>query len=312
VDRNPSQATTSTQGPPGGQHRAGHAAAGRDDTGHPGEDVAPEPASQPPSRPASENVHLREVTASYGGRPAVAGVNLDVFARQVTALIGPSGCGKSTLLRCINAMHLTVHGATVQGQILVGGQDINAEGIDPVHVRRRVGMVFQRPNPFPTMTIYDNVIAGLRLGSKGTRGRNTTLDDAVEGALTAAGLWNEVKDRLKAPGGGLSGGQQQRLCIARALAVQPQVLLMDEPCSALDPISTMAIEDTIGDLKQRYTVVIVTHNMQQAARVSDTTAFLTLAGVGEPGHLVEAGPTETIFSSPGEKATEDYISGKVG
>jgi phosphate transport system ATP-binding protein len=265
--------------------------------------------SQPaPTEPAG--IHIHELTASYGGRPAVAGVDLAIAPREVTAMIGPSGCGKSTLLRCLNGMHLTIPGASVTGQVLLGATDIFSERIDVVALRRKVGMVFQRPNPFPTMSIYDNVTAGLRLGARHHRRAN--YDDVVERALSQAQLWNEVKDRLNAPGGGLSGGQQQRLCIARAVAVEPEVLLMDEPCSALDPISTLAIEDLIKDLKRRFTIAIVTHNMQQAARISDITAFLTVPHPGSPGVLVEAGPTDKIFSKPVQKATEDYISGRFG
>jgi phosphate transport system ATP-binding protein len=256
-------------------------------------------------------IDIRELTAGYGGRPAVAEVNLTIEPKAVTALIGPSGCGKSTLLRCINRMHLTVPGAYATGTVELDGTDIHAPGIDPVEVRRHIGMVFQRPNPFPTMSIRDNVLAGLRLGRK-VRHVSHHDSEVVERALTQAGLWHEVKDRLAKPGAGLSGGQQQRLCIARALAVAPNVLLMDEPCSALDPISTLAIEDLIATLKQNYTIVIVTHNMQQAARVSDTTAFLNLAAAGEPGRLIEAAPTTAIFNNPKEKATEDYITGRFG
>jgi phosphate transport system ATP-binding protein len=257
----------------------------------------------------SSRVDIIDLSAGYGARPAVSDINLVIDAKRVTALIGPSGCGKSTLLRCINAMHLTIPGATVVGRVEHNGVDIYSGKIDPVDVRRRVGMVFQRPNPFPTMSIADNVVAGLRLGREGRRKNH---DDAIEKALTRAGLWKEVKDRLQKPGASLSGGQQQRLCIARALAVEPAVLLMDEPCSALDPISTLTIEDTIAELKERYTIVIVTHNMQQAARVSDVTAFLTIRGAGEPGQLVESGSTSDIFNAPRERATEDYITGKVG
>ncbi|WP_280701236.1 phosphate ABC transporter ATP-binding protein [Kitasatospora sp. GP82] len=250
-----------------------------------------------------------DLTASYHGRPAVAGVNLKIEPRQVTALIGPSGSGKSTLLRCMNSMHLTVPGAGVTGSVLLDDVDIYTAKISPVEIRQRVGMVFQRPTPFPTMSIRDNVLAGLHLGRRLGRGSH---DDLVEQALVRAGLWHEVKDRLKAPGGRLSGGQQQRLCIARALAVEPEILLMDEPCSALDPSATLTVEDLIKEIKQTYTVVIVTHNLQQAARVADTTAFLTVPAAGEPGRLVEVGPTERIFSTPRQQATEDYITGKAG
>jgi phosphate transport system ATP-binding protein len=227
----------------------------------------------------------------------------------VTAFIGPSGCGKSTFLRSLNRMHEVVPGARIEGRVLLDDEDIYAADIDPAAVRRTIGMVFQRPNPFPTMSIYDNVAAGLRLN--GVR-RRSDLDAAVERSLRGANLWEEVRSRLNKPGAGLSGGQQQRLCIARAIAVEPQVLLMDEPCSALDPISTLAIEDLIFELKDRYTIVIVTHNMQQAARVSDTTAFFTLRGPGEPGYLVEVDSTQKIFTNPSEKRTEDYITGRFG
>ncbi|HVX70291.1 MAG TPA: phosphate ABC transporter ATP-binding protein PstB [Mycobacteriales bacterium] len=245
----------------------------------------------------------------YGSAQAVADVNITIEPKSVTAFIGPSGCGKSTLLRSLNRMHEVIPGASIKGQVLLDDENIYAAGVDPAAVRRTIGMVFQKPNPFPTMSIYDNVAAGLRLN--GTR-KKAELDDAVESSLRGANLWGEVKDRLAKGGAGLSGGQQQRLCIARAIAVQPQVLLMDEPCSALDPISTLAIEDLIGELKERYTIVIVTHNMQQAARVSDTTAFFTLKGPGEPGHLVEVDATQKIFTNPSQQRTEDYITGRFG
>jgi phosphate transport system ATP-binding protein len=279
------------------------------------EDGSPDgkqPHTTPPQRPTTGDNRIRivDLTASYGGRPAVAGVNLTIESRQITALIGPSGCGKSTLLRCLNAMHMTVRGAGVSGQVLLGETDIYGGHIDFVELRRRVGMVFQQPNPFPTMSIYDNVVAGLTLGAR--RRHQPHFDDVVERALTQAHLWKEVKDRLKAPSAGLSGGQQQRLCIARAVAVEPDVLLMDEPCSALDPISTLAIETLMADLKQTYTIAIVTHNMQQAARVSDVTAFLSVSEPGQPGRLIEAGPTNIIFYAPTQQATEDYVCGRVG
>ena len=228
----------------------------------------------------------------------------------MTALIGPSGCGKSTFLRSINRMHEVIPGARVEGKLALDGRDLYGPGVDPVNVRRQVGMVFQRPNPFPTMSIYDNVVAGMRLNNK--KAKKDVLDELVERSLRGANLWNEVKDRLEKPGSGLSGGQQQRLCIARAIAVSPEVLLMDEPCSALDPISTLAIEDLINELKQDYTIVIVTHNMQQAARVSDYTGFFNIEGTGKPGKLVEMDDTRTIFSKPTQKATEDYVSGRFG
>lgn len=274
---------------------------------------------QPAHRPApaaiadaagGARLDITNLSAYYGARKAVQDVNLVVEPKQVTAMIGPSGCGKSTVLRCANGMHQTIPGARAEGAISLDGVNVLSDQVDPVRLRRRIGMVFQRPNPFPTMSIYDNVAAGLRLGRRGRR--TPELDAIVERALRQANLWHEVRDRLKAPGAGLSGGQQQRLCIARALAVQPEVLLMDEPCSALDPISTLAIEDLIFALREQYTIVIVTHNMQQAARVSDVTAFLTVPAVGEPGRLVEVGPTSRLFSSPTQKATEDYITGKVG
>jgi phosphate transport system ATP-binding protein len=246
----------------------------------------------------------------YGKFLAVSEVSLTVAPRSITAFIGPSGCGKSTVLRTLNRMHEVIAGARVQGKVMLDGEDIYGPGIDPVDVRRTIGMVFQRPNPFPTMSIYDNVVAGLKLNSR--RLKRSQTDSVVEKSLRQANLWGEVKDRLDKPGAGLSGGQQQRLCIARAIAVEPQVLLMDEPCSALDPISTLAIEDLIQQLKETYTIVIVTHNMQQAARVSDRTAFFNLAGVGKPGQLVEMDDTQKIFANPSDRRTEDYISGRFG
>ncbi len=259
----------------------------------------------------AKRMEMNDVDIYYGDFLAVAEVTLPVKPRSVTAFIGPSGCGKSTVLRTLNRLHEVIPGARVSGEVLLDGVDIYGPDVDPVNVRRTVGMVFQRPNPFPTMSIYDNVIAGLKL-EKGRRLRRADTDVVVEKSLRGANLWNEVKDRLKKPGAGLSGGQQQRLCIARAIAVEPEVLLMDEPASALDPISTLAIEDLVHELKTKYTIVIVTHNMQQAARVSDTTAFFNLAGVGQPGRLVEYGPTQQVFSSPTEQQTEDYISGRFG
>ncbi|MFL6161447.1 MAG: phosphate ABC transporter ATP-binding protein PstB [Jatrophihabitantaceae bacterium] len=258
----------------------------------------------------AKRIDAKNLNIYYGKFLAVADVNLTIAPRSVTAFIGPSGCGKSTVLRTLNRMHEVIAGARVQGEVLMDGEDIYAPGIDPVNVRRTIGMVFQRPNPFPTMSIYDNVAAGLKLQSG--RPRRGELDELVERSLRGANLWEEVKDRLAKPGAGLSGGQQQRLCIARAIAVQPQVLLMDEPCSALDPISTLAIEDLIQSLKQQYTIIIVTHNMQQAARVSERTAFFNLSGAGRPGQLVEIDDTQKIFSNPSERRTEDYISGRFG
>jgi phosphate transport system ATP-binding protein len=258
----------------------------------------------------AKTIDVSDLDVYYGNFKAVEGVNMTLASRSVTALIGPSGCGKSTFLRTLNRMHEVIPGARVEGKIVMDGQNLYDVDIDPVVVRRQIGMVFQRPNPFPTMSIADNVLAGKRLNGK--RLGKSDAEDLVEKALTGANLWNEVKNRLKKPGASLSGGQQQRLCIARAIAVEPDVILMDEPCSALDPISTTAIEDLIHELKQRYTIVIVTHNMQQAARVSDTTAFLNLAGAGKPGHLIEMDVTTKIFSTPSEPATEAYISGRFG
>jgi phosphate transport system ATP-binding protein len=258
----------------------------------------------------AKRIDVSDLDIYYGAFKAVEGVTVSIEPRSITALIGPSGCGKSTFLRSLNRMHEVIPGARVEGKVVVDGQDLYGADVDPVDVRRQIGMVFQRPNPFPTMSIYDNVAAGLRLNAKKTK--RTELDDLVERSLRGANLWTEVKDRLNRPGSGLSGGQQQRLCIARAIAVEPEVLLMDEPCSALDPISTLAIEDLMMELKERFTIVIVTHNMQQAARVSEATGFFNLAGVGQPGRLIEFNPTEKIFSNPDEKATEDYISGRFG
>ncbi|HEY3259012.1 MAG TPA: phosphate ABC transporter ATP-binding protein PstB [Pseudonocardiaceae bacterium] len=257
----------------------------------------------------AKRLDLKDLNCYYGKFHAVDSVTMSVQPRSVTALIGPSGCGKSTVLRAMNRMHEVIPGARVEGKVALEGEDIYAPGVDPVNVRRTIGMVFQRPNPFPTMSIRDNVVAGLKL--QGMRDRRR-LAEICERTLRQANLWEEVKSRLDRPGGGLSGGQQQRLCIARAIAVQPDVVLMDEPCSALDPISTLAIEDLIAELKQDYTIVIVTHNMQQAARVSDQTAFFNLPGVGQPGRLVEVDDTTKIFSNPTEKSTEDYISGRFG
>jgi phosphate transport system ATP-binding protein len=257
----------------------------------------------------AKRIDAKNLDIYYGKFLAVSDVNFTIEPRSVTAFIGPSGCGKSTVLRTLNRMHEVIAGARVEGDVLLDGDNIYDSSVDPVNVRRTIGMVFQRPNPFPTMSIYDNVAAGLKLtGKHGKR----ELDGVVEKALRGANLWEEVRNRLDKPGAGLSGGQQQRLCIARAIAVEPQVLLMDEPCSALDPISTLAIEDLIQELKQKYTIVIVTHNMQQAARVSERTAFFNLAGIGKPGQLIEMDNTQKIFSNPTEKRTEDYISGRFG
>ena len=252
---------------------------------------------------------VKDVNIFYGSFKAVEGVTLTVEPRSVTAFIGPSGCGKSTVLRTLNRMHEVIRGGRVEGEVMLDGKDLYAADVDPVAVRRTIGMVFQRPNPFPTMSIFDNVVAGLRLNGVKDKAK---LEEAAERSLKGANLWTEVKDRLRKPGAGLSGGQQQRLCIARAIAVEPQVLLMDEPCSALDPISTLAIEDLITELKKSYTIVIVTHNMQQAARVSDRTAFFNLKATGQPGRLVELDTTDVIFTNPSNQATEDYISGRFG
>jgi phosphate transport system ATP-binding protein len=269
---------------------------------------------QSPSQPASEapatiaeakpglSVTLEELRAFYGDAEQVRGIDLEFHANEVTAIIGPSGCGKSTMIRCINRMHEEIPGARAEGKVMLEGLDVYGSSVDVVAVRRAIGMVFQKPNPFPTMSIFDNVAAGLRLTSR----RRGDLQAKVEAALRSAGLWDEVSDRLGEPGAGLSGGQQQRLCIARSLAVDPEVILMDEPCSALDPIATLKIEELIDQLKRRVTIVIVTHNMQQAARVADRTAFML------DGRLVEIGPTQQIFTNPGDPRTEEYVTGKFG
>ena len=248
-------------------------------------------------------VRLEGLNIHFGKTHAVQDVSMDFPENSVTAIIGPSGCGKSTMLRSINRMHDLVPSARVTGKILVDGVDIYGKGVDPVSIRRRIGMVFQKPNPFPAMSIYDNVIAGHRLNSRVVRAE---ADEIVETSLTRVALWGEVKDRLKSNAMDLSGGQQQRLCIARTIAVKPEVILMDEPASALDPISTLKIEELIEELKERYTIIIVTHNMQQAARVSDFTAFLYL------GEMIECGDTKRIFTAPEKKQTEDYITGRFG
>jgi len=268
-----------------------------------------EPAAKPAGRPA-KTIETRGVDLFYGDFHAVEEVTMTIAPNKVTALIGSSGCGKTTFLRSLNRMHELTPGARVEGEVTLDGEDIYDGRVDPVAVRRLVGMVFQQPNPFPTMSIYDNVAAGLNLNAK--KVSKAQKDGVVERSLRGAHLWDEVSDRLDKPGGSLSGGQQQRLCIARAIAVEPEVLLMDEPCSALDPVATLAVEDLIGELKSRYTIVIVTHNMQQAARASDVTAFFNLDETGKPGHLVEMGPTDEIFTNPTEKETEDYVSGRFG
>ena len=258
--------------------------------------------------PAGGEIAIEGLDVWYGPFRAVRGVSLRIPPRSVTAIIGPSGCGKSTFLRTLNRMHELTPNARVDGAISLDGVDIYGSDVDPVQLRRVVGMVFQRPNPFPTMSIYDNVVAGLRLTG---RHRRSELDDVVERSLKRAALWDEVKDKLKQPGTSLSGGQQQRLCIARALSVDPEVILMDEPASALDPIATLRVEELIAELRRNYTIVIVTHNMQQASRVSDRTAFFTM-GEDRAGYLVEADDTVRIFTNPREQLTEDYISGRFG
>ena len=252
----------------------------------------------------AKRMELQDLNIYYGDFLAVQGVDMVIEPRAVTAFIGPSGCGKSTVLRSLDRMLELTPGGRVEGKVLLDGQDIYAPNVDPVRVRQQVGMVFQQPNPFPTMSIRDNVLAGIQLNAR--KMPKAHKEEVVERSLRGANLWNEVKDRLNSPGNGLSGGQQQRLCIARAIAIQPEVLLMDEPCSALDPISTLAIEDLIQELKENYTVVIVTHNMQQAARVSEVCGFMLL------GQLVEFGKTAQIFTAPRDKRTEDYISGRYG
>jgi phosphate transport system ATP-binding protein len=258
-------------------------------------------AAAPPAEGA-KSVTLRGLNAYYGSEHAVRGIDLDVAPGRVTALIGPSGSGKSTVVRCINRMHEEIPGARAEGEVKLDGLDLYRSDIDVVAVRRAVGMVFQKPNPFPTMSIFDNVAAGLRL----TGQRGVDLRERVERSLRGAALWDEVKDRLNKPGAGLSGGQQQRLCIARTIAVEPQVILMDEPCSALDPIATLKIEQLIAELKKQYTIIIVTHNMQQAGRVADTTAFML------SGELIEHAPTDKIFTNPDDSRTEEYVTGKFG
>jgi len=271
--------------------------------------ASPEPVAAAHGRLA-KTLEAKKVNLYYGDFQAVENVTLTVEPNKVTALIGSSGCGKTTFLRSLNRMHELTASARMEGEIALDGHDIYGPKVDPVQVRRLVGMVFQQPNPFPTMSVYDNVAAGLNLNAG--RVEKSEKDAVVERSLRGAHLWNEVKDRLEKPGSGLSGGQQQRLCIARAIAVEPEVLLMDEPCSALDPVATLAIEDLIGELKSRYTIAIVTHNMQQASRASDITAFFNLEETGRPGRLIEIGPTEKIFTSPSQQATEDYVSGRFG
>jgi phosphate transport system ATP-binding protein len=263
--------------------------------------AAPPTVPAAPSKPGL-SVRLEKLRAFYGEAEQVKGIDLEFRANQVTAIIGPSGCGKSTMVRCINRMHEEIPGARAEGRVLLEDLDVYDSSVDVVAVRRAIGMVFQKPNPFPTMSIFDNVASGLRLSSR----RHGDLRPKVEAALRSAGLWDEVSGRLEDPGAGLSGGQQQRLCIARSLAVNPEVILMDEPCSALDPIATLKIEELIAELKRSVTIVIVTHNMQQAARVADRTAFML------GGKLVEVGPTQEIFTTPTDPRTEEYVTGKFG
>ncbi len=261
------------------------------------------PVNDEPAVTEETKVSARDVGVFYGEANALRDVNIDFKVNQVTSLIGPSGCGKSTFIRCLNRMNDTIDSCRVVGSIIMDGRDIYSRDVDPVELRARVGMVFQKPNPFPK-SIYDNIAYGPRIHGMASRG--SELDAIVEGSLRSAGLWDEVKDRLAEPGTGLSGGQQQRLCIARAIAVSPEVILMDEPCSALDPIATAKIEELIDELRQNYTIVIVTHSMQQAARVSQRTAFFHL------GNLVEQGDTEHIFTNPDDDRTKAYITGRIG
>jgi phosphate transport system ATP-binding protein len=258
----------------------------------------------------AKGIDVSNLDIYYRDFLAVQDVTMTIKPQAVTALIGPSGCGKSTFLRALNRMHEVIPGARVEGTVELDGQNLYGAGVDPVSVRRQIGMVFQRPNPFPTMSVYENVAAGMRLNNK--RMKKSEMDDLVEQSLRGSNLWQEVKERLTKPGSSLSGGQQQRLCIARAIAIKPAVLLMDEPCSALDPISTLAIEDLINELKKNYTIVIVTHNMQQAARISDLTGFFNIEATGKPGQLIEMDATNMIFSNPAHKITEDYVSGRFG
>jgi phosphate transport system ATP-binding protein len=289
------------------------------------QDLTRDQASNPEPRP-QENIQLfsgdRAVESAtesvmtvenlnmyYGSFKALQDVSMAIKRNMVTALIGPSGCGKSTFIRSLNRMHELVPGARVEGKVLLDDEDIYASDVDPVRVRRKVGIVFQKPNPFPTMSIYDNVVAGIKLGRKR---KKSEMDEIVEKTLTQAALWDEVKDKLKDGGTALSGGQQQRLCIARTLAIEPEVILMDEPASALDPVSTQKIEDAMEELKKRYSVVIVTHNMQQAARISDYTGFFYIEHMGDPGRLWEFDDTTKMFSAPDRKETEDYVTGRFG
>ena len=266
-----------------------------------------QPASVSPEAAA---MTVENLNMYYGSFKALTEVSMQIRRHRITALIGPSGCGKSTFIRGLNRMHEVVRGARVEGTVRLYGEDNYAEKVDPVQIRRKVGMVFQKPNPFPTMSIYDNVVAGIKL--LGRKHKKSELDEIVEKKLRQAALWDEVKNKIKESGTALSGGQQQRLCIARTLAVEPEVILMDEPASALDPVSTQKIEDAMEELKERYTVVIVTHNMQQAARISDYTGFFYIKNMGDPGQLWEFDETSKMFSSPDRKETEDYVTGRFG
>ncbi len=259
-------------------------------------------ASKPPDKKSGHAVKVKGLHAYYGAQHSIKGVTIDVPANEVTAIIGPSGSGKSTVVRCINRMHEEIPGARAEGSVTLDELDVYGDGVDVTAVRRLIGMVFQKPNPFPTMSIFDNVAAGLRL----TGTRSSDLRQLVERSLQAVGLWDEVKDRLSHPGIGLSGGQQQRLCIARTVAIEPEVILMDEPCSALDPVATLRIEELIDELKERYTIVIVTHNMQQAARIANSTVFML------DGEVIEHDATNTIFTNPNDERTERYVTGKFG
>lgn len=259
--------------------------------------------------PAEPKIQIRNLNAFYGKQHAIEDINLDIYPGLITAIIGPSGCGKSTMIRCVNRMHEVIKGAHATGSVIVDGQDIYAPDADPIRIRRRIGMVFQKPNPFPTKTVYENVIAGLRLNMP--KQHKSQYDEVAERSLRSAALWDEVKDKLNVPGTALSGGQQQRLCIARALAIEPEILLLDEPASALDPTATLKIEDLLFTLKEKYTIILVTHNMQQAARASDRTAFF-MADEDHKGRLIEYEVTKEIFMNPKDKRTEDYISGRLG
>jgi phosphate transport system ATP-binding protein len=270
--------------------------------GQPQQTAEPAPRAPSETKRAAHSVTVEDLHAYYGGQESIKGMSIKVPANEVTALIGPSGSGKSTVVRCINRMHEEIPGARAEGKVMLDDLDVYDAKVDITAVRRAIGMVFQKPNPFPTMSIFDNVAAGLRL--TGTKSEN--LRETVHKALRGVGLWGEVKNRLNEPGIGLSGGQQQRLCIARTIAIEPEVILMDEPASALDPVSTLKIEELVEELKERYTIVIVTHNMQQAARIADTTAFML------DGELIEHGPTNKIFTTPEDERTERYVTGKFG